>query len=114
MPKWLPTAENKQMPSTPGLKPRSVRFGIAAIGVLSLLAGTGQAAAQANYPEKVIRIVAHVTSGPGPITARMIGDRLAARWGQPVVVEPKVGAGGNIAAGFVAKASRSAASECSV
>lgn len=92
------------MAFTPGLQSRYARSGIAAIGALSLLAGTGQAAAQANYPEKAIRIVAHVTSGPGPITARMIGDRLAAHWGQPVVVEPKVGAGGNIAAGFVAKA----------
>jgi tripartite-type tricarboxylate transporter receptor subunit TctC len=38
------------------------------------------------------------------MSARLIGDRWTATWGRPVVVEPKVGAGGSLAAGFVAKA----------
>jgi len=72
---------------------------------LSLTAGAAEAAAQAHYPERAVHIVAHTPpSGPGQIAARLIGDKLAALWGQPVVVESRVGAGGNLAAGHVAKA----------
>lgn len=57
------------------------------------------------FPSRPVRIVPFGTSG-GPIDtlARVYGDKLAARWGQPAVVEPKPGASGIIAADFVAKA----------
>ena len=68
---------------------------------------TGQAQAQAagNYPSKPIHIVVTFTSGGAPdILARLIGEKLSATWGQPVIVDNKPGAGGNIGADFVAKA----------
>jgi tripartite-type tricarboxylate transporter receptor subunit TctC len=63
------------------------------------------AAAQAPFPSRPIRIVPFGTAG-GPIDtlARVYGDKLSARWGQPVIVDPKPGASGIIAADFVAKA----------
>ena len=61
-------------------------------------------AQQAAFPNKVIRIVPFGTGG-GPIDtiARAYGEKLSARWGQPVVVDAKPGASGVIAADFVAK-----------
>jgi tripartite-type tricarboxylate transporter receptor subunit TctC len=59
----------------------------------------------AAFPNKPIRIVVTFTTGGAPdILARLIGDRLTADWGQPVVVDNKPGAGGNTGADFVAKA----------
>jgi tripartite-type tricarboxylate transporter receptor subunit TctC len=59
----------------------------------------------AAFPARPVRIVPFGTAG-GPIDtlARIYGDKLSARWGQPVVVDPKPGASGIIAADFVAKA----------
>jgi hypothetical protein len=59
-----------------------------------------------TFPSKPIRIV--VPFPPGGSTdllARRIGERLAAVWGQPVIVENRAGAGGTVGADFVAKAS---------
>ena len=54
--------------------------------------------------EQAARIVVTFTTGGAPdILARLIGDRLTADWGQPVVVDNKPGAGGNTGADFVAK-----------
>jgi len=69
-------------------------------------AGQAQAQAQAasNYPNKPIHIIVTFTSGGAPdILARLIGEKLNAAWGQPVIVDNKPGAGGNIGADFVAK-----------
>ena len=93
------------MRSTHGLHScRTTR--IVALGaVLSMLAGAGEAVAQANYPDRVIRIISITPpGGPSDLTARLIGDKLTSAWGQPIVVESKVGAGGSLAAGHVAKA----------
>jgi len=38
------------------------------------------------------------------VLARIVGEKLSAKWGQPVVVENRVGAGGNIGAEFVYRA----------
>ena len=66
---------------------------------------TGPAAAQSNYPERPIRIITiNAAGGPADISARLIGDKLSAVLRQPVLVELMVGAGGNLAAGHVAKA----------
>jgi tripartite-type tricarboxylate transporter receptor subunit TctC len=70
------------------------------------VAFTSAAGAQTaqNYPNKPIHIVVTFTSGGAPdILARLIGERLNAAWGQPVIVDNKPGAGGNIGADFVAK-----------
>jgi tripartite-type tricarboxylate transporter receptor subunit TctC len=63
------------------------------------------AQAAAPYPNRPVRIVPFGTGG-GPIDtlARAYGEKLSQRWGQPIVVDPKPGASGIIAADFVAKA----------
>lgn len=72
-----------------------------AVGVAS--GAMAQSPAQ-NYPNKPIHIVVTFTSGGAPdILARLIGERLSAAWGQPVIVDNKPGAGGNIGADSVAK-----------
>jgi len=63
------------------------------------------ACAQQNYPQKPIRyIVPFPAGGIADVFARIIGGRIAESWGQPVLVENRAGAGGNIGADFVAKA----------
>ena len=71
---------------------------------LVLLALTsGSAWSQANYPNKPMRLVVTFPSGGAPdILARLFSEK--AQMGQPVVVDNKPGAGGNIGADIVAKA----------
>ena len=58
----------------------------------------------AAFPDKPLKIVVTFTTGGAPDTlARIIGERLTAAWGQPVIVDNKPGAGGNLGADFVAK-----------
>ena len=68
-----------------------------------LLVLAGAAAAQ-TYPNKPIRIIVpYAAGGTSDILARQIGPKLTDVWGQPVVVENKPGANGNVGADFVAK-----------
>ena len=56
------------------------------------------------YPSKPIRLVVpYAAGGTSDILARQIGPKLSEAWGQPVVVENKTGANGNVGADFVAK-----------
>ena len=74
---------------------------------LALVAGVlattlGMSAQAQNYPNKPIRLVVTFPSGGAPdILARLFSEK--AQLGQPVVVDNKPGAGGNIGADFVAK-----------
>jgi tripartite-type tricarboxylate transporter receptor subunit TctC len=62
------------------------------------------AAAQA-YPNKpVTLVVPFAAGGPTDVVARALGQAMGKHLGQPVVVENKLGAGGTLAAGYVAKA----------
>jgi tripartite-type tricarboxylate transporter receptor subunit TctC len=57
-----------------------------------------------SYPAKPIRIVVPFPAGgPLDVTARAIGQKLSEAWGQPVVIDNRPGAGGNIGADLVAK-----------
>src|SRR3954449_13235307 len=62
-----------------------------------LLAGTVTASAQA-YPQRPVRFILQFGPGAGvDITARMIADKLSARWGKAVVVENRPGGDGLVA-----------------
>ena len=61
--------------------------------------------AQTTWPSKPLKIVVGFPAGSSPdLTARLLADPLSQALGQPVIVENKVGAAGNIAADAVAKA----------
>ncbi len=76
--------------------------GIAAVAAAALLSA---AAAQAQtYPNRPIRIIVpYAAGGTSDILARAIGPKLTDAWGQPVIVENRPGANGNVGAEFVAK-----------
>jgi len=70
---------------------------------LALMLASAGASAQ-SYPTKPIRLVVpYPAGGPLDIMARAIGQKLTEAWKQPVVVDNRAGAGGNIGADFVAK-----------
>src|SRR5688572_15364771 len=74
---------------------------ILAAALLAVFAGA--AGAQA-YPNKPIRIIVpYAAGGTSDILARQIGPKLTDAWGQPVIVENRTGANGNVGADFVAK-----------
>jgi tripartite-type tricarboxylate transporter receptor subunit TctC len=73
------------------------------ISVLMLALCAGGAFGQ-TYPSKPIRIIVpYAAGGTSDILARQIGPELNKAWGQPVVVENRPGANGNVGADLVAK-----------
>jgi len=72
-----------------------------AVGAAALPAGSRMARAQA-YPSRPIHwIVSFSAGGPNDTVARIVGQFLAEKLGQQVIVENRVGAGGNIGMGAV-------------
>jgi len=72
--------------------------------VIAALAISLVASAQ-PYPSRPITLVVPYTPGTGiDIIARTVGPKISERWGQPVLVDNKPGASGNIGAALVAKA----------
>ena len=58
-----------------------------------------------NFPVKPVRIIVPQTpGGASDALARIVGQKLSEKWGQPVVIENRPGAGGNIGMDAVAKA----------
>jgi tripartite-type tricarboxylate transporter receptor subunit TctC len=71
------------------------------IGLVSALAAVANAA---DYPVRPLRyIVGFAPGGINDILARIVGQKLNESWGQAVIIDNRPGAGGNLAAGIVAK-----------
>ena len=86
---WIVTSE------VPLLSMQRLAFGVAFLAVLVLAAKPSTAQ---TWPQRAVKVI--VTLGPGSgvdIGARLIGDRLSRRWGQPVVVENRPGGDGLVA-----------------
>jgi tripartite-type tricarboxylate transporter receptor subunit TctC len=76
----------------------------AALGAAILAASIGAAAAQ-DFPTRAVRIIVPFPAGgTADIVPRVVGEMLARKWGQPVVIENRTGAGGNIGAEAAFKA----------
>lgn len=85
---------------------KAIRFLAAVVAAfVSLPPLAVQAQPAATFPSKPVTLVVPFTSSSGSdIIARIISPKLAARWGQPVVVDNKPGASGNLGAQQVAMA----------
>jgi tripartite-type tricarboxylate transporter receptor subunit TctC len=83
----------------------AVPAALATLGALGGLVASPLALAQENWPAKPINyVVPFAAGGTTDVLGRLIGQRLAQKLGQPVVVENRAGAGGNIGSDYVAKA----------
>ncbi len=81
------------------------RTSIALAATLSFLAITGQANAQAKYPDQPVKlIVALPAGGSVDVIARQLGQKLTAALGQPFVIDNRAGGSGQIGMPAVAKA----------
>jgi tripartite-type tricarboxylate transporter receptor subunit TctC len=80
------------------------RMAAALAGLLALVAATAVATA-ANYPDRPVTVVVGFPpGGASDILARILTDKLSKLLGQPVIVDNRPGAGGNVAGEFVAHA----------
>ena len=71
---------------------------VCAVGLVAALAAS-LAGAQGTFPTRTVRfIVPFPGGGINDVLARIVGEKLQTRWGQPIVIENKTGAGGNIGA----------------
>lgn len=83
---------------------RNIKQSLALTVIASLLCLPVAALSQA-FPSKPIRLVVPFQAGGGnDLLARIISQKFLEKWGQPVIVDNKPGAGGNLGADFVAKA----------
>ncbi len=78
---------------------------VAALACALLFGAVSGAQAQGAFPNRAVRvIVPFPAGGSADVLARIVGEKMSARWGQPVVVENRAGAGGNIGAETVFRA----------
>ena len=76
----------------------------ALVGLVAASAAAAQPASTAAWPSKPVKILVGFPGGSTPdIAARALADALSKTWGQPVVVDNRPGASGNVAADAVAK-----------
>ena len=74
-----------------------------ALGLIALASAAAHAQAQ-SWPNRFIRVIVPYPAGGGADTiARLVGGKLAEKWGQQVVIENRGGAGGNLASEAAAR-----------
>lgn len=77
---------------------RVFRCGLGALIWTAIVACAVPVAAQ-DYPDRTVRIIVPFPAGgTADVMPRVIADRLSRKWGQPVIIENKTGAAGNIGA----------------
>jgi tripartite-type tricarboxylate transporter receptor subunit TctC len=75
---------------------RNLPMLLASLAALACLAGPSQAQ---NYPDRPVRIIVPFPAGgTADAVPRLVADWLSRKWGQPVVIENRTGAAGNIGA----------------
>ena len=76
-----------------------------ALGCFAMvLATASRAPAQVSWPERPVRLIApFAPGGPSDVIARTLAEQLSRSWNQPVVVENRPGAGGNVGSDYVAR-----------
>ena len=81
-----------------------LRAALLAAGVIMLFADNALAQQTANYPNRPVRlIIPYAPGGATDITARQLQPKLSELWGQPIIVDNRPGASGNIALELAAK-----------
>jgi tripartite-type tricarboxylate transporter receptor subunit TctC len=69
-----------------------------AAALVAAIAGAGTAALPEPFPSKPVRLIAPYSAGAAPVTfTRVLADKLAKAWSQPVIVDPRPGGSGFIA-----------------
>lgn len=87
-----------------GSRRRFERVVAVGLGLVAMLAAVPSVQAQ-DYPSRPVKIIVPFPAGgTADVMPRVIGEWLSRKWGQPVVVENRTGAAGNIGAEAVAKA----------
>lgn len=85
-------------------RPMRLRRVLGAAAAMAAALSTFAAQAQGHYPDKPIRvIVGFPPGGPTDAVARIVGEKVSQTLGQPLIVENRPGAAGNIAASYVAR-----------
>jgi tripartite-type tricarboxylate transporter receptor subunit TctC len=83
---------------------RRVAAKLAALAIVGTLAPFAAYAQVQDWPTKPVRLVVPLTPGSGAdIVARVLGRKLSDMWGQPVIIDNKPGAGGQIGTGEVVR-----------
>ncbi|WP_407792368.1 Bug family tripartite tricarboxylate transporter substrate binding protein [Pigmentiphaga litoralis] len=82
-----------------------VRLAIFCAVISTSFAGVTAWSAEEAFPKQPVKfVVPYTPGGSNDVVARVLGEKLAKYWGQPVIVENRPGAGGNLGAAAVARA----------
>lgn len=80
------------------------RTALAIVSAVALLISSASTAVAQTYPSKTIRfVVPYPPGGASDVTARILGQKMTEIYGQPVIIENRPGANGNIALEHVAR-----------
>lgn len=100
---WLSTART-EVSNSETLMVRS-KFYFALISIWSAFFLTWPSSSEAAYPDRAVHIVVTFGVGGGSdVLARLVGNKLSEKWGQPVVIDNRPGANGTIGLGTVVSA----------